>query len=340
MLISYPCTGKSLGITFFSFGISQKLLNFGMAAPAAAGRASLNYSRSESQEVPLMSKCPCGFCHLHVHSEYSLLDGANRVKDMAKRAAEMDMPALAITDHGVMYGAIDHYTACKSVGIKPIIGVEAYVAPRTHKDKDSQLDSQKKTNHLTLWAKNKQGYQNLVKLTTRAHLDGFYYKPRIDHELLKEHSEGVICGSACLGGEIPQFIMGKKLDLAQERAEMYREIFGKENFFLELMDHDLTGQSEVNDRIIDIHHKTGIPLICTNDSHYLTSKDEEMHKILVAIGTNSQIDSMALHYGPNFYLKSQEEMFEKFKHVPEAMENTLRIADMVDLELDLKTTHF
>lgn len=287
-----------------------------------------------------MSKCPCGFCHLHVHSEYSLLDGANRVKDMAKRAAEMDMPALALTDHGVMYGAIDHYTACKSVGIKPIIGVEAYVAPRTHKDKDSQLDSQKKTCHLTLWAKNKQGYQNLVKLTTRAHLDGFYYKPRIDHELLAQHSEGIICGSACLGGEIPQLIMGKKLDEAVERAEKYRDIFGKENFFLELMDHDLTGQGEVNDRIIDIHHKTGIPLICTNDSHYLTSKDEEMHKILVAIGTNSQIDSMALHYGPNFYLKSQEEMYEKFKHVPEAMENTLRIADMVDLELDLKTTHF
>ncbi len=287
-----------------------------------------------------MSKCPCGFCHLHVHSEYSLLDGANRVKDMAKRAAELDMPALAITDHGVMYGAIDHYSACKAVGIKPIIGVEAYVAPRTHKDKDSQKDSQKETRHLTLWAKNKIGYQNLVKLTTRAHLDGFYYKPRVDHELLAAHSEGIICGSACLGGEIPQLIMGKKLDEAKERALKYRDIFGAENFFLELMDHDLTGQSEVNDRIIDIHKQTGIPLICSNDAHYLTAKDEEMHKILVAIGTNSQIDSMALHYGPNFYLKSPDEMWDKFKHVPSALENTLKIADMVDLELDLKTTHF
>ncbi|MBW3636985.1 MAG: DNA polymerase III subunit alpha, partial [Armatimonadetes bacterium] len=287
-----------------------------------------------------MSKCPCGFCHLHVHSEYSLLDGANRVKDMAQRAAELEMPALALTDHGVMYGAIDHYTACKAVGIKPIIGVEAYVAPRKHTDKDSQKDSQKQTCHLTLWAKNKQGYQNLVKLTTRAHLDGFYYKPRLDHELLAQHSEGLICGSACLGGEIPQLIMGKKLDEAAARAEKYREIFGAENFFLELMDHDLQGQDEVNQRIIDIHHKTGIPLICSNDAHYLTAKDEEMHKILVAIGTNSQIDSMALHYGPNFYLKSKDEMWEKFKHVPSALENTLRIADMVDLELDLKTTHF
>ena len=287
-----------------------------------------------------MSKCPCGFCHLHVHSEYSLLDGANRVKDMAKRAAALDMPALAITDHGVMYGAIDHYEACVKEGIKPILGVEAYVAPRSHTSKDSQLDGQKQTRHLTLWAKNKQGYQNLVKLTTRAHLDGFYYKPRVDHELLAKHSEGIICGSACLGGEVPQLIMAKKWDEAVERAEMYQDIFGKGNYFLELMDHDLTGQAEVNDRIIDIHHKTGIPLICSNDAHYLEKKDEEMHKILVAIGTNSQIDSMALHYGPNFYLKDKEEMWSKFKHVPEALENTLRIADMVDLELDLKTTHF
>jgi len=287
-----------------------------------------------------MSKCPCGFCHLHVHSEYSLLDGANRIKDMAKRAAALDMPALAITDHGVMYGAIDHYTSCKKEGIKPIIGVEAYVAPRTHLDKDSQLDSQKKTNHLTLWAKNKKGYENLVKLTSTAHLKGFYYKPRVDHELLAQHAEGIICGSACLGGEVPQLIMAKKFDEAVERALMYRDIFGKENYFLELMDHDLTGQGEVNDRLIDIHHKTGIPLICSNDAHYLRREDEEMHKILVAIGTNSQIDSMALHYGPNFYLKDREEMWEKFKHVPDALENTMRIADMVDLELDLKTTHF
>ena len=289
---------------------------------------------------PLMSKCPCGFCHLHVHSEYSLLDGANRIKDMAKRAAALDMPALALTDHGVMYGAIDHYEACVKEGIKPIVGVEAYVSPRKHTDKDSQLDGQKQTRHLTLWAKNKTGYENLVKLTTRAHLDGFYYKPRVDHELLAKHSEGIICGSACLGGEVPQLIMAKKLDEAAERAEMYQDIFGKGNYFLELMDHDLTGQAEVNDRIIDIHHKTGIPLICSNDAHYLEKKDEEMHKILVAIGTNSQIDSMALHYGPNFYLKDKEEMWSKFKHVPEALENTLRIADMVDLELDLKTTHF
>ena len=287
-----------------------------------------------------MSKCPCGFCHLHVHSEYSLLDGANRVKDMAKRAAALDMPALALTDHGVMYGAIDHYEACVKEGIKPIIGVEAYISPRKHTDKDSQLDGQKQTRHLTLWAKNKQGYENLVKLTTRAHLDGFYYKPRVDHELLAKHSEGIICGSACLGGEVPQLIMAKKFDEAVERAEMYQDIFGKGNYFLELMDHDLTGQAEVNDRIIDIHHKTGIPLICSNDAHYLEKKDEEMHKILVAIGTNSQIDSMALHYGPNFYLKDKEEMWSKFKQVPEALENTLRIADMVDLELDLKTTHF
>ena len=287
-----------------------------------------------------MSKCPCGFCHLHVHSEYSLLDGANRIKDLAKRAAEMDMPALALTDHGVMYGAIDHYEACLKEGVKPIIGVEAYVAPRKHTDKDSQKDTQKLTNHLTLWAKNLTGYKNLVKLTTRANLHGFYYKPRVDHELLAEFSEGLVCGSACLGGEIPQLIIGQKLDEAQRRAEKYREIFGKENFFLELMDHDLTGQDEVNQRVIDIHHKTGIPLIATNDAHYLRREDEQMHKILVCIGTNTTVDKAALHYGPNFYLKSADEMYEKFKHVPEALENTMRIVDMCNLELDLKTTHF
>lgn len=287
-----------------------------------------------------MSKCECGFCHLHVHSEYSLLDGANRIKDISKRAAEMDMPAIAVTDHGVMYGAIDHYEACKAQGVKPIIGCEVYVAPRKHTDKDSKLDSQRNTNHLTLWAKNLTGYKNLVKLTTQAHLKGFYYRPRVDHELLAEYSEGLVCGSACLGGEIPQFITHSKLNEAQERAEKYREIYGKENFFLELMDHDLHGQDEVNQRLIDIHHKTGIPLIATNDAHYLRREDEQMHKVLVCIGTNSTIDSAALHYGPNFYLKSPDEMWERFKHVPEALENTMRIADMIDLQLDLKTTHF
>lgn len=252
----------------------------------------------------------------------------------------MDMPALALTDHGVMYGAIDHYEACLAEGIKPIIGCEAYVAPRKHTDKDAVQDSQKNTCHLTLWAKNLTGYRNLVKLVTRANLDGYYYKPRVDHELLAQYSEGLICGSACLGGEIPQLIMGQKLDQAQARAEKYREIFGKENFFLEMMDHDYTGQDEVNQRLIDIHHKTGIPLIVTNDAHYLTAGDQQMHKILTCIGTNTTIDKPAFDYGPNFYLKSTDEMYERFKHVPEAMENTLRIADMVDLQLDLKTIHF
>lgn len=287
-----------------------------------------------------MAKCNCGFCHLHVHSEYSLLDGANRVKDLAKRAAEMDMPALALTDHGVMYGAVDHYEACKKEGIKPIIGVEAYVAPRKHTDKDPQKDSQKETRHLTLWAKNATGYRNLSKLVTRSNLDGYYYKPRVDHELIAQYAKGIICGSACLGGEIPQLIMDKKIDEATARAEKYRELFGKENFFLELMDHDYKGQAEVNQRLIDIHHKTGIPLIVTNDAHYLKAQDAHMHKVMVCIGTNTTLEKPAFDYGPNFYLKSPDEMFDRFKHVPEAMENTLRIADMVDLDLDLKTTHF
>src|SRR5690606_4711547 len=151
------------------------------------------------------------------------------------------------------------------------------------------------------------------------------YRPRVDHEMLAQYSEGLICGSACLGGEIPQFITNAKLNEATERAEMYREIFGKENFFLELMDHDLHGQDEVNNRIIDISHKAGIPLIATNDAHYSRREDEQMHKILVCIGTNSTIDSASLHYGPNFYMKTAEEMYERFKHVPEADRKSTRL---------------
>jgi DNA polymerase-3 subunit alpha len=204
-----------------------------------------------------MSKCQCGFCHLHVHSEYSLLDGANRVKDLAKRAAEMDMPALALTDHGVMYGAIDFYSACKDQGIKPIIGVEAYVAPRKHTDKDPHHDKQKNTHHLTLWAKNLTGYKKPGQAhdarSPRRLLLSPARRPRTDREAL----EGLICGSACLGGEIPQLIANQKFDEAVARAEKYRDIFGKENFFLEMMDHDLHGQEEVNEKLISIHHKDG-----------------------------------------------------------------------------------
>ena len=282
------------------------------------------------------------FVHLHVHSEFSLLDGASRVADIAKKAASMDMPAVALTDHGVMYGAIDFYEACKKQGIKPIIGVEAYVAPRSRFEKEARRGQDEKNFcHLTLWAKDQTGYKNLIKLTTAAHLEGFYYKPRVDHELLNKYHEGLICASACLGGEIPQMIQAKKYQEAKKRAEMYREIFGRENFYLELMDHRIRGQDMVNEALIKISRETGIPLICTNDSHYTNREDWKIQDILLCIGTKKTFkDADRMSYGDEFYLKTPQEMAERFADLPEALRHTLEIAERCNVELELGKTHF
>jgi len=215
------------------------------------------------------------FVHLHVHSDYSLLDGASKIKEIVKRAAELEMPGIAISDHGVMHGVIDFYEACKSQGIRPILGCEVYVAPRTMFDKDPKLDGQKETCHLLLLAENQTGYSNLMKVVSQAHLKGFYYRPRVDHNLLAAHSEGLICASACLGGEIPQTILEDQWERSRRLAEKYRDIFGAENFFLELQKHGLQGEDKVNQGLLRLSQELQIPTVCTNDTHY--TKREDAH---------------------------------------------------------------
>jgi DNA polymerase-3 subunit alpha len=275
-----------------------------------------------------------GFVHLHTHSEYSLLDGACRVKDLVKTAVEYEMPSLAITDHGVMYGNIAFYTEAKSAGIKPILGCEVYVATRTRHDRDAKLD--KDQYHLVLLAKNENGYKNLIKLVSTAFSEGFYYKPRVDKELLAQYSEDLIAMTACLAGELPTLIMKGDPAGAERSLGEYVEIFGRENVYLELQDHFLSEQGPVNEALIDLARRTGVKLVATNDIHYTTRADAEPHDVLLCIQTGATLDDPnRMRFGTKeFYMKSQAEMAELFKHVPEALANTLEVADRCDIELD------
>ena len=214
-----------------------------------------------------------GFVHLHVHTEYSLLDGACRIRDLPALVKEMGQNAVAITDHGVMYGAIDFYRACKKEGIHPIIGCEVYVARRTRFDKQHEFDAESR--HLVLLCKNETGYRNLSYMVSQAFTEGFYIKPRIDMELLRQHSEGLIALSACLAGEIPRRLVNGDYDGAKEYALTMRDIFGEDSFYLELQDHGIADQTEVNRQLLRLHNETGIPLVCTNDAHYLRREDAE-----------------------------------------------------------------
>ena len=223
------------------------------------------------------------FVHLHVHTEYSLLDGACRIKELAKACKERGMDALAITDHGVMYGIVEFYEACKNEGIKPIIGCEVYTAKRTRFDKAPGVDND--YGHLILLAKNNVGYHNLIKIVSKAFTEGYYYKPRVDLELLKEYSEGIICTSACLGGDIPQMILRNDYDGAKQLAQQYQEIFGKDNYYLELQSNGLEEQLTVNKALIKISDETGIPLIATNDVHFINKNDARAQDILVCVQT-------------------------------------------------------
>ena len=276
------------------------------------------------------------FTHLHVHSHYSLLDGLPKIDDMLDRAQELGMDSIALTDHGVMYGAIEIYQKAKARGIKPIIGCEVYEAIRTMDDKTPNLDG--KRYHLILLAKNEKGYNNLVKIVTEAHLRGFYYKPRVDMALLESHAEGLIALSACVQGKIPQlFLMNKKED-AEKEALRYEKIFGKGNFYLELQDHpSIPEQKKANDLLIALSKKTGIPLVATNDSHYLRKDDAEAQDILMLINTGADInDKERLSMlGGDFSIRSAEDMAETFKDNPEAIENTQKIAEACNLELKL-----
>ncbi len=277
------------------------------------------------------------FTHLHVHSHYSLLDGLAKISDLVEYAKADGAEALALTDHGVMYGAIEFYQKCMKAGIKPIIGVEAYLAPHSRFDKNTK-DDEKRNYHLTLLARDLAGYKNLVKLTSIAHLEGFYYKPRIDWEVLEKHSEGLIAGSACLAGEIPRLITAGKLDRARERILAYNELFGQDNFYLELQPHpQLDEQETVNRELIKFSRELGIPLIATNDIHYLKPEDYDVQDVLLCLQTKNKKDESDRFKmeGQDFYYKTAREMKEAFKEVPEAIANTAKIAEKCNLELEL-----
>lgn len=273
------------------------------------------------------------FVHLHVHSEYSLLDGASRIEELAERAAELGMKALALTDHGVMYGAIPFYKACRKHGIKPILGCEVYFTAGSLKERASRQDQP--IYHLILLSKNMKGYQNLMKLVSIAHLEGFHYKPRIDYEHLRKYSEGLVCLSSCLGSEVSQHLLHGRPEEAKAAALRYKDIFG-DDYYLELQDHSLIEQKKVNAAMIELARETGIKLIATNDAHYLTPQDEPVQEILICIGTGKTIeDEDRLKFSTNqMYLKSTEEMGRLFPHVPEALAHTLEVAEKCNLELE------
>lgn len=271
------------------------------------------------------------FVHLHVHTEYSLLDGANRCSDLAATTKEMGMNSVAITDHGVMYGCYEFYNECMKKGVKPIIGCEVYVSPDGHKNKEK-----KSADHLILLAKNLEGYYNLVKLVSIASVDGYYYKPRIDHELLAQYNKGLICSSACLGGEIPQFILKGEIENAIDCAHMYRDIMGKDNYYLELQSNSIPEQAIVNKKLIDIAREYDFPLIATNDAHYLKKSDAAWHDVLLCIQTGATVtDPNRFRFaGDDFYFRSPEEMWAIFgDEVPDSLINTQLIADRCELEL-------
>ncbi len=274
------------------------------------------------------------FVHLHVHTEYSLLDGACRIGRLVEAAKNDGQKAIAITDHGVMYGAVDFFKAAKNAGIKPIIGCEVYVAPRSRFDKDKTLDS--RYNHLVLLCKNQIGYENLIFLVSKAFTEGFYSKPRIDKDLLREYSEGLIGLSACLAGEIPSKILHNNFDGARAAALEFNDIFGSGNYYLELQNHGYAEEKIVNERLVEISHSTGIPLVCTNDVHYVEKDDHEMQNILLCIGTNHTVnEENPLSFATQeFYLKSQSEMQKLFAEVPEAVANTEVIADKCNFEFE------
>jgi len=274
------------------------------------------------------------FVHLHVHTEYSLLDGAGKVESLVAKAKESGMEAVAITDHGVMYGVVDFYKKAKKYGIKPIIGCEVYVASRTMKDRDPKLDSGQY--HLVLLAKNEEGYSNLIKLVSMGFTEGFYYKPRVDMEVLRKYSEGLVALSACLAGVIPGHIMKGNYEAAKNAALTYNEIFGEGNFYLELQDHGIKEQALVNQEVIRLSKETGIPLVATNDVHYVKKEDSVAQDILLCIQTGKTVeDEGRLKFnGQEFYLKTADEMYDLFKYIPEALSNTAKIADKCNVDFN------
>jgi len=279
------------------------------------------------------------FVHLHLHTEYSLLDGACRISKLVERVKELGQDAVAITDHGVMYGAIDFYRACKAAGIKPIIGCEVYVAPRTRFDKVHEFDSEAR--HLVLLCRNEEGYRNLSYMVSCAFTEGFYIKPRIDMDLLRQYCSGLIACSACLGGEIPRRLQAGDYEGAKAHALEMRELFGEDGYYLELQDHNIPAQRQVNAGIIRLHEETGIPIIATNDAHYLTREDAETQDILMCIQMGKTVDDPGRmkFETEEFYVKSEEEMLALFPQYPEAIANTAKIAQLCNMDFEFGHYH-
>src|SRR6201993_4526741 len=273
------------------------------------------------------------FVHLHLHTEYSLLDGSIRMKDLMKKAAEFEMPAVAITDHGNLFGVIEFYQEAQRAGVKPIIGCEVYVAPGSHKDRPpSRRDS---AYHFTLLAENETGYRNLVKLVTAAHLDGFHYAPRIDKELLAARAAGLIGLSGCLAGEINSAIQADNIEKAKQSAVEYREILGAENFFLELHDHGMEEQKKCKAALVHMARDLGVGLVAANDVHFLRRSDHEAHDVMLCIGTGKMVqDESRMRYLPELYFKSPSEMRQGFRDFPEAIANTLHVGERCHLDLE------
>ncbi len=275
------------------------------------------------------------FIHLHAHSEYSLLDGLPHPKDLAARANELQQHALALTDHGSMFAAIEFYDACKESGVKPIIGVEAYLAKRGMKDKDSKED--RSSNHLLLLAENDEGYHNLLRLVSAAQLEGFYYYPRVDHDLLAKYSAGIICTTGCPSGEVPRLLHDGRKDEARRALGWYKEVF-QDRFYVELQEHGIAEFAGLSKELIALAREFNLPLVATNDAHYLRPTDATAQDILLCIQTNTVVtDPKRMRMdGSDYYLKSSDEMRAVWRELPEALANTLVIAERCNIDLDFK----
>ncbi|MCI8327448.1 MAG: DNA polymerase III subunit alpha, partial [Lachnospiraceae bacterium] len=279
------------------------------------------------------------FAHLHVHTEYSLLDGSNKIKEYVAKIKELGMNSAAITDHGVMYGIIDFYKAAKEAGINPILGCEVYVAPNSRFDREN-VHGEDRYYHLVLLAENNTGYSNLMKIVSKGFVDGYYYRPRVDMEVLRQYHEGIIALSACLAGEVPKAISRGNYEGAKEAALRYQECFGRGNFFLELQDHGIPEQKNVNQQLINMSKELDIELVATNDIHYTYAQDVEPHDILLCIQTGKKLaDEDRMRYeGGQYYVKSEEEMRELFPYAMQALENTQKIADRCHVEIEFGVT--
>jgi len=281
---------------------------------------------------------PDSFVHLHLHTEYSLLDGAVRIDTLMKRVKELEMPAVAITDHGNLYGAIDFYMAAKKAKVKSILGCEAYLAPGSMMDKN-EVPGRKRSSHLTLLATSNEGFDNLSKLITKGHLDGQWYKPRVDKDALREHAKGLICLSGCINGEINEFLLSDRKDEAEKSLQEFRDIFGPENFYLEIQDHNSEAQRKSARQMVEWGKQYGLKTVATNDVHFLNRDDHESHDIMICIGTGASIyDQNRMTYSPEVYFKTAEEMRALFSEVPEACDATLEIAERCDVKIHLDST--